>query len=383
MQITVNRKALLTVLQNAKKIVSAKSTLPVLANIHLKVQSGLRITATNLDVTYTDWITDIGTTSVEQWSTTVSLKQLHSLVKASKVETVTLKFKDDIFSITLGKQTAKLVTIPTDEFPCTPMMPDSSVIFDAQTVVDLADRTLFCVSKDKTRPSMNGVNLTFSKDGIEACATDGYRMSVMNVSLFQGKDLSGTGVIIPPKTLMLASRICKAEIKRAKKLKTTPRTVGFGFSDTLVSFHLGEHKIVARAFEGPFPPYQKVIPTDNNQTVTFNRAELITTLKALVPHTNKLTHQVRFEIRRKSAKLIVSEPDTCELTEKISCNSVGESFTPKPFVVGYNACYLLDCLTHSPDSEEVQFALSTSTTAMILTTSKDGLMLVMPHRLKT
>ena len=383
MQITVNRKALLTVLQNAKKIAPAKPTLPVLANVHLKVQSGLRITATDLDVTYTDWITDIGTTSVDQWSTTVSLKQLHSLVKTSKIETVTLKLKGEIFTITLGKQTANLVTIPTDAFPHTPTLPDSSVIFDAQTIVDLADRTLFCVSKDGTRPNLNGVKLKFHKDGIEACATDGYRMSVMKVLCESWKDLPDTGVIIPPRALELASRICKAEIRCAKKLKTAPGTIGFGFSDTLVSFHLGEHKIVARAFEGPFPNYRRVIPEDNDQVVTFNRAELITTLKALVPHTNKKTHRIHFEIRRKSTKLIVSEPDTCELTEKISCNSVGEFFTPKPFVVGYNACYLLDCLTHSPDSEEVRFALSTSTIAMILTTSDDGLMLLMPLRMTT
>jgi DNA polymerase-3 subunit beta len=167
MQITVDRKALLAVLQNAKKIVPATPTLPVLANVFLKIQSGLHITATNLDVTYTDWITDIDTSGVEQWSTTVSLKRLHFLVKASKAETATLKLKGEVFTIVLGKQTAQLVTIPTDEFPRTPSPPDSAVVFDAQIVIDLADRTLFCVSTDETRPSLNGVNLTFSKNGIE------------------------------------------------------------------------------------------------------------------------------------------------------------------------------------------------------------------------
>ena len=381
MRITVDRKALLAVLQNAKKIVPAHPTLPVLANVHLKIQSGLRITVTNLDVTYMDWIVDVGTTGVEQWSTTVSLKQLHSLVKASNVETVTLKLKGKVFTIMLGKQTAQLVTIPVDEFPNASSIPDSNVIFDVQTVVDLADRTLFCVSTDEDRPSLCGVQLAFSESGIEACATDGHRLSMLNVPYDSWKNVSGTSVIIPPKALELASRFCKAELRRAKKLKRAPGTVGFGFSDTLVGFHLGEHKVVARAFEGPFPPYEKVIPKDNDQIVTFNRGEFTTTLKALAPHTDTLTHRMRFEIRRKSTKLIVSVPDMGKVTEKVSCKSVGKSFSSKPFVVAYNVYYLLDCLRHLPDSEEVQFALSTSTVANVLTTSEDGLMLLMPLRL--
>ena len=382
MQITVDRKALLAVLQNAKKIVPPHSTLPVLANVHLKVQSGLRVTATNLDVTYTDWITDIDTSGVEQWSTTVSLKQLHFLVKASKAEAATLKLKGEIFTVVLGKQTAQLVTIPTDEFPCTPSLPDSAVVFDAQTVIALADRTLFCVSTDETRPSLNGVKLTFSKNGIEACATDGHRLSVMNVPCESWKDLADTGIIIPPKALELASRFCKAEIRQVKKWKCKSRNVDFGFSDTLVGFQIGEAGVVARAFEGPYPNYRQIIPEDDDQTVMFDRVELTATLKSLAPHTDALTHQVRFEIRRKSAKLTVSVPDTGEVTEKVSCESVGASFAPKPFVVGYNVYYLLDCLKHLPESEEVQFALSTPKAAAILTTSKNGLMLLMPLDIK-
>ena len=381
MRITVDRKALLAVLQNAKKIAPTHPTFPVLANVHLKVQSGLRITVTDLDVTYTDWITDIETSGLEQWSATVSLKQLYFLVKASVAETVTLKLKGEVFTIMLGKQTAQLVTIPVDEFPTTPSIPDSNVVFDVQTVVDLADRTLFCVSTDEDRPSLCGVQLAFSESGIEACATDGHRLSMLNVPYDSWKNVSGTSVIIPPKALELASRFCKAKIRRAKKLKRAPGTISFEFSDTLVGFHLGEHKVVARAFKGPFPSYQKVLPKNNHQLVTFNRNELTTTLKALAPHTDALTHQVRFEIRRKSTKFIVSVPDTVEIIEKMSCKSVGKSFSSKPFVTAYNVCYLLDCLRHLPDSEEVQFALSTSTVANVLTTSEDGLMLLMPLRL--
>jgi DNA polymerase-3 subunit beta len=204
---------------------------------------------------------------------------------------------------------------------------------------------------------------------------------VLNVPCGLRKDSGNTGVIIPPKALELASRFCKAEIKRAKKLKRAPGTIGFGFSDTRVSFHLGEHKIVARAFEGPYPNYQQIVPEDNDQTVMFNCAELTATLKALAPHTDTLTHKVRFEIRRKSAKLIVSVPDTGEVTEKVPCKSAGNSFAPKPFVVGYNVYYLLNCLKHLPESEEVQFALSTPKKVTIFTTSEDGLMLIMPLRL--
>ena len=155
-------------------------------------------------------------------------------------------------------------------------------------------------------------------------------------------------------------------------------TVTFGFSDTLVGFQINQSVIVARAIEGPFPNYQQVIPKDNDQLVTFNRIEFSDAVKRAVLLTDKETHRLRIEIRRKTAKLVVSTSDVGETVEKVSCVSVGELFTP--FVMSFNAKHLLEILTHLPDSEEIKLALSTPVTAAIFTTKDNDLSLLMPLR---
>lgn len=403
MRATVERKALLGELKLAKRLIGAGATLPVLANVLLQVHEGggLTVTATDLDCTYVGQVpearvqvevADKAAARPEAGAVTVPAVRLLNLVKDADSETVRLEADGEEVTVTAGALAVKLIGIPFEEYPALPKAPKDAATFTPQALVDLAARTLYCTSRDETRPSLNGLHMAFGEAQVEACATDGHRMAVAHVAV-KSNGLAGAEAIVMPKALDLAVRLCQAEIKRARKAKEDPAPVTFGcsgkgaqgYGGPVVSFCIAGAVVLCRALEGPYPKYRQVIPKDNDGRATFDRATLAAAVKRAANLADRETNQVRLEIGRKNARLVVSTPDVGETCETVPCKAPGDKFSPR-FSVGYNAVYLGQALAHVPGGESVTFALGPSVQAAVLTADggPDGdLALLMPLRLNS
>lgn len=371
MRFAIARQDLDKAIQKVLAVVSPKTTLPVLANLLMEVDEKagtVSLTATDLDMTVT---TRVDAEVSEGGGVTLPAKRFAEIVRELRDADIEMSAEAEEISIQSGKSKFRIVGIPTDEFPTLPKSdPASAFSVDGDLLARMVDKVTFCVSRDETRPSLNGAYWEFAADSMGMTATDGHRLATFKVE-GEFKSIAGKSMIVPPKALGHAVRIIGAE---------SDGNVGVSVHENHVAFFVGSTIINSRLIEGPFPNYRQVIPKDNDKELTIGREELIGGVRRVAVLADALTHQVRLTIGKKKVELVVSTPDVGEAKEEVAAK-----YSSEKMEVGYNANYLLDVLRHI-DGERVKFLLSGPVGAAVVSAveSPDGeeyMCLLMPLRL--
>lgn len=371
MRFAIARQDLDKAIQKVLAVVSPKTTLPVLANLLMNVDEdgkSVSLTATDLDMTVT---TRVDAEVAEGGGVTLPAKRFAEIIRELKDADVEISAEAEEISIQSGKSKFKIVGIPTEEFPTLPKSdPASAFSVDADVLARMVEKVTFCVSRDETRPSLNGAYWEFEKDSMGMTATDGHRLATFKVA-GDFKSLAGKSMIVPPKALSHAVRIIGAE---------GDGTARVSVHENHVAFFVGNTTINSRLLEGPFPNYRQVIPSDNDKELRIGREELIGGVRRVAVLADALTHQVRLTIAKSKVQLVVSTPDVGEAKEEVA-----SKYSAEKMEVGYNANYLLDVLRHI-DGSEVKFMLSGPVGAAVVSAveapdGEDYMCLLMPLRL--
>ena len=200
MEIKAKRGDLLATLYWTQSIVERRNTMPILANVMIEAQkSGIRITATDLEVGVRG---SVEGEVVKEGSVTVNAKKLYEIVREVPNDQVQLKrLENDWVEIRSGKSVFKIFGMDAKEFPQFPQFDSKGLsTTPASTVREMIERTIFSVSTDETRYSLNGVYIEQSEGGkVRMVATDGHRLA------FEEKQVGSLGlakgVILPRKGL--------------------------------------------------------------------------------------------------------------------------------------------------------------------------------------
>ena len=136
--------------------------------------------------------------------------------------------------------------------------------------------------------------------------------------------------------------------------------------------------MICRLIDERYPDYENVIPRDNENTMTINRLELLSSLKRIAIYANRTTNQVKLKIAGSELNISAEDLDfSNEANERLGCEHDGEDI-----VIGFNAKFLVEMLSNL-ESKEVIIKLSEPNRAGLLVPKdqadqEDLLMLVMP-----
>ncbi|MCB0615087.1 MAG: DNA polymerase III subunit beta, partial [Phaeodactylibacter sp.] len=178
-----------------------------------------------------------------------------------------------------------------------------------------------------------------------------------------------TSFIVPKKALNLLKGILPDKDKQEVQLSFNVSNAFFSFNNT---------ELVCRLIDHRYPDYNAVIPVDNPNTLSLERAGFQNSLRRIAIYANKTTNQVTLNINEGSLTISAQDLDfSNEATEQLACSYDGD-----PLNIGFNAKFLIEMLGVL-ESEEVKMELSTSTRAGILLPVEESegeeiLMLVMP-----
>ncbi|NBV25461.1 MAG: hypothetical protein EBS05_26565 [Proteobacteria bacterium] len=275
-----------TALTGLGKIISKRTTLPVLE--HLRVtrnpQGVVTLEATDLDST--------ARYQVEQPSAgapcefLVPFHPLNQLVKGGKEPVlIGLESKNKVRLKTYVGNSAMertLDTLALDEFPPTPSTTTKPVPLDA-TFRDSFREALDCCSDDASRHVIHHVCLdTRHKDGHYLAATDGRHLYAANSFSFDLKE----PVLIPDRPFL---RWHKFMEESATELTLKPKTDKDG---SWVQLKSGRWTFIAKGCDEEFPQWKNAVPGPNgNRTVVRFDRETMATLLAGLP---KLPYQDEF-----------------------------------------------------------------------------------------
>ena len=342
--------------------------MPILANVMIEAHKSLiRITATDLEVGVRG---EVEAEVAKEGTVTVNAKKLYEIIREVPNDQVQLKRLDnDWVEIRSGKSVFKIVGMDAKEFPQFPAFDNKGLsTVPASTIREMIERTIFSVSTDETRYSLNGVFIEQSDGGnVRMVATDGHRLA------FEEKNIGSLGlakgVILPRKGL--------SELKKLLE-SGEEGVVSLGFKENMGLVSKDKVELFMRLIDGDFPDYTKVIPKGNPNLVKLDHEELLRALRRVSILSSERYKGIKMEFSSGKVSISANNPDLGEAVEEVEAEYKGKSIA-----IGFNARYLIDVLAVLGGEGEIEFELKDELSpSVIRKIGVDGyLYVLMPMRL--
>jgi len=367
MEFRIEKNQLLKGLYLASGIADRKSTMPILANVLCRTEGKEHILCAATDLTVAVMAT-LPAKIENAGGLTLGARQLHEIIKGLGGEEVHVRRNEQNWAeIRGGRAEFKLVGMADREFPKLPSVAEAKLApVESAVLRDMFAKTAFSVSTDETRQHLAGV--LFESDGkiAKMVSTDGHRLSKVGRELPGGPVLD-RGVLIPRKGV--------AEIRRVLEGREKPAEVGIFQGHFFL--RADEIALTVKLNEGQFPPYEQVIPKENDKIITVSRAELLDAFRRVSIMASDKTMGVRVALEKGRLSIEADNPDLGNARERIEVPYKGG-----PVQVGFNARYFIDVLTEIATPEvKLELAGELDPAVVRPADGSDYLGVIMPMRL--
>jgi DNA polymerase III subunit beta len=373
MKLTADRASLMKALAHVQSVVEKRNTIPILANVMLKVHDGkLTLTATDMEIAIVE---DVAASATRNGACTAPAATLYEIVRKLP-EGAEVEFDhpggDAQLGLRAGRYSTRLVVLPTDDFPSmTAGALPHKFSLSAQQLRGLIDRTRFAISTEETRYYLNGIFIHAAEtDGtrvLRAVATDGHRLARVEEPLPEGAG-SMPGVIIPRKTVN--------ELR--KLLDEVTGSVDIGLSDTRIQFHADAVLLTSKLIDGTFPEYERVIPRGNDKVLRVGKKDFADAVARVAAISSERSRPVKLSLTRDLLVLQASSPEQGTATEELDAERV--TYAAGPLEIGFQARYLNDITDQIAGEVEFCFADGSAPTVVRDAADASALYVLMPMR---
>lgn len=321
----------------------------------------------------------------------VPADKLRQIISAEDSEpTLTLETENEIVHIRGQDAHFKVFGYQVADFPPVPEM--NAVISGSDGVKAKAvfsqnsgllsatvSRTLFATARENSRYAINGVLLKRDGKKLEMVATDGRRLALCRSTLTGGndKDAKSISCIVPTKALNMLQRL----------LSNPEENVQLAITDNQVFFGIGggvknetvRAVLSSTLVEGAFPPYEDVIPKDQDKKVTFDRDVLSSAVRRAALLTNEESRGVRmnFSAKKKHLELSSRAPEMGEA--KVDIDLAG--YEGEDIEIGFNPTFITDALKVITDPQVIM-ELKAPNKPGVVKSGADFVYVVMPVNLQ-
>jgi DNA polymerase-3 subunit beta len=235
----------------------------------------------------------------------------------------------------------------------------------------MVEMTSYAICHDETKYNLNGIFIKALEEEnttiLRMVATDGHRLSMAEreVPPVASPDLKN-GVIFPKKGIFELKKIAE-ENSGEIMLAFLDNSAVLKKSDTLV---------LMRLVDGYFPDYTRVMPTDNDKTVTINRENFFHSLRRMAILSSEKFKGIVMELKDGIMEISASNPELGEARETLEVRYSGPDLS-----VRFNARYLIDALSVL-DDELVELDLKDELSPAVLKPyqGRGFLSVIMPMR---
>ncbi|HEV2988609.1 MAG TPA: DNA polymerase III subunit beta [Candidatus Angelobacter sp.] len=348
MELTVSKANLLKELTATQGVVERKTTIPILANFLFEATGDkLSITATDLDLSLR---TACPAKVKKDGSCTIPARKLHDYVKLLGDGDITIKLLENHWvQIRSGRSNTKMVGMARANFPALPPFPSESAIkLPSRVVRNLIAKTIFSISNEESRYTLNGALMVLKPESIIMVATDGHRLAHIEHNNSK-PSVSGELKVLVPKKAMAELFSLLGDIETEE--------VEFARDESTLFFRIGARLLTSRQLTGQFPNYEAVLPRDNNKSLTVHCDELSGAIQRVAQFADERSNAIRLRVEKNELKISSSNTETGE-----SEDSLETSYDGDPIMIGFNSQYLLDFL-RVVNSGDVRFEFKDSQSA--------------------
>lgn len=341
MEFTVNRADLVRELGLTQGVVEKKTTIPILSNILLEAEGDhITLTATDLEL----GIRSQCPAKVKKPGTgTIPAKKLLDYVRLLPEGEVNFKFGDNQWaSITAGKARTRMAGMSRESYPELPETPEAIAEIPIKTLASMIQRTIFAISAEESRFTLNGALLLVKPEGLTMVSTDSHRLAAvdapLDLELPGGQPFRG---LLPRRAMNEVTRL-SSEAGPDDKLLLSG-------DDNHLFFQIGGRLLISRKLTGNFPDYERVLPKEHPNHLQMGRESLKAVLERVMQFADERSRAIKLRAVDGEVTLQASLSDTGESEETLDITYTG----PKA-EIGFNAQYLLEFL-RACDEAEVSF----------------------------
>jgi DNA polymerase-3 subunit beta len=358
MDFSVAKTDLVRELNLSQGVVERKTTIPILSNVLLEADGEtLVLTATDLELAIR---CEAAAKVKASGSGTVPAKRLLDYVRLLPEGEVQLKFGDNAWaSITSGRSRTRMAGMSRESFPELPQMPDTMVRLPVGLLAGLISRTIFSISAEDSRFTLNGALLQFKGSSVAMVTTDGHRLALAEYDNPLAEGDVAVKVLLPRKAM-------NELLKLAGEAADKDTAVEFAADDNHLFFRLGQRLLSSRKLSGNFPDYERVLPKTHVYEVVLERDELRASIERVAQFADERSGAIKLRLEKGALTISSSSAETGE-----SEDSIETTYQPDPIVIGFNSQYLLDFLKASTGGE-VRFECKDSQSAGQLRPDENG-----------
>jgi DNA polymerase-3 subunit beta len=341
MEISVSRAELLRELTAAQSVVERKTTIPILSNFLFEAaDTSLTITATDLDQSLK---TSCSAKVKKPGACTIPARKLYDYIRLLPEGDISIKLMDNHWvQIRAGRSNTKMVGMARANFPQVPEFPSSGIVkISVASLRSMIAKTIFAISNEESRYTLNGALLVLKAESMAMVATDGHRLAHIEKT---GETLAG--VSGEKKTLVPRKALSELQSLLAD---TEEETIDFADDEQTLFFRVGGRVLTSRKLTGQFPNYEAVLPRDNTKFVIVRCEDLTSSILRVAQFADERSGAIKMRLEQNELKLSSSSTDSGE-----SEDTLETPYSYDPIVVGFNSQYLLDFLKAIGNTGEVR-----------------------------
>jgi DNA polymerase-3 subunit beta len=343
MEFTVSKTDLVRELSLLQGVVEKKTTIPILSNVLLEAREDrLYLTATDLEL---GMRTSCPARVKREGSGTIPAKRLLDYVRLLPDADINVKFAENQWAnFTCGRSKTRIAGMSRESFPELPVMPEPIAEIPVKQLSAMIARTMFAISMEESRFTLNGALLLLGGNTMTMVATDGHRLAyVQRPSGLAGNGATSYRALVPRKAMGEISKLADDGNADAK--------LRFAGDDNHLFFELGPRLLITRKLTGNFPDYDRVLPQENTNIARLSKDEIKSAIERVAQFADERSRAIRVQFVSGEVKVFSSSLETGESEE-----SVPGDYNGPDLEIGFNAQYLLDFLRAIPQSQ-VTFSL--------------------------
>ncbi len=361
MKFIINRDLLLDALNNASRGLSSKTPMPVLTGIKIEVANKkITLITTNREISVKVVLDKIEhSESFEDGVCVVPGKYFIDIIKKLEGEKVEFTLFDaNTIKIISERTTFTLISLDYTNYPQINFdVTSEPITIGSKKLRNFIRQTSFAAGVNESRMVLTGVCFETNQNKLQMTATDSYRLA--KKQSIDEVNYPKTKIIIPSKATEELSKILEDESEDVKMY----------FANNRALFEYKNIAFITRLIEGTFPDTSSIIPTEHIVEITFNKAELLST----VDRASLFTTQNNGSI----IKMVTNEDGSVQIASiSTEIGKVVDEIIPLKmdktchFQIAFSAKYFLEAIK-AFDASEITIKFTGELKPFLLTTNAD------------
>jgi DNA polymerase III subunit beta len=282
MKFRVERDVLAEAVAWASRALPARPVIPVLSGLLLRAaEDGLTLSCFDYEVSAR---VEVDAEIDEPGTVLVPGRLLAEITRS--LPDLPAEFADDPegVSLTCGSASFTLVTLPVEDYPSLPGLPQTAGTVDGGALAAAIGQVAPASSRDDTLPLLTGVNVEVDGEVMTLAATDRYRLAVRDLPWSPAQPGMTGAYLVPARTLVDAARSMATGVPVTIKLQAGtgpargqdgPAEAGLvavgeaqvpggsrASTDAMIGFETGGRRLTTRLIAGEFIKYRSRFPAD-------------------------------------------------------------------------------------------------------------------------